>query len=81
MKMQFVSIRRLTECPVCARTETHKETNRMSIYVCDRCDHYRDNDLIEAFDVNEGLVCEHCIEDHEIPEIADVEAWHQENFA
>lgn len=53
----------------------------MSIYVCERCDHYRDNDLIEAFDADGGLVCEYCVEEWEIPEIADVEAWQEENFA
>tara|TARA_Y100000310_G_scaffold50095_1_gene46205 strand:- start:2133 stop:2294 length:162 start_codon:yes stop_codon:yes gene_type:complete len=53
----------------------------MSIFVCDRCDHYRNNDLIEAYEVNDGLVCEYCVEEHEIPEIADVEAWQEENFA
>jgi len=37
----------------------------MSIYVCDRCDHYRDNDLIPCFEEREQLVCEYCLEEHE----------------
>ena len=53
----------------------------MSVFVCDRCDHYRNNDLIEAYEINEGLVCEYCVEEYEIPEIADVEAWQEEYFA
>lgn len=53
----------------------------MSIFVCERCDHYRDNDSIEAHETDEGLVCEYCVEEWEVPEIADVEAWQEEHFA
>ncbi len=54
----------------------------MSIFVCARCDHYRNNDLIEAFEINDELVCEYCVEEWEaFDEEADVEAWQEENFA
>ncbi len=55
----------------------------MSIFVCARCDHYKNNDLIEAFEINDELVCEYCAEEWETfaEEIADVEAWQEENFA
>lgn len=37
----------------------------MSIYVCTRCDHYRNNDFVQAFAEEDGLVCEYCLDDHE----------------
>ena len=53
----------------------------MSIFVCARCAHYRNNDIMEAFEDNGALVCEHCAEDHEFFEdAADVEAWQAENL-
>lgn len=54
----------------------------MSIFVCARCDHYQNNDLIEAFEINEELVCENCIDENEFfcEDVADVDAWQEEHL-
>jgi len=54
----------------------------MSIFVCARCDRYRGNDLIEAFEINEELVCEYCVDEDEFfrEDISDVDAWQEENL-